>query len=80
MPISLKFLGVKKINVFVVSSSKLTNHFACLDTSGLGPDVARGRLSRCNKRRKNNEVNYTRNEGSGETVCSSVLVTASPVE
>jgi hypothetical protein len=34
--------GVKKINELAVTSNKLTNNFAGLVRSGLGPDLARG--------------------------------------
>jgi hypothetical protein len=34
----------KKINELVVTSNKLTNNFACLVTSGLGENLARGSL------------------------------------
>jgi hypothetical protein len=40
--IRLKLFGVKTINKFVVTSNKLTNHFAELVTSGLRQEVARG--------------------------------------
>jgi hypothetical protein len=40
--IFLKSFGVQKINELVVTVNKLTNHFAGLVISGLGPDVARG--------------------------------------
>jgi hypothetical protein len=36
-----KHFRMKKVNEFVVTSNKLTNNFAGLVTSGLGPDVAR---------------------------------------
>jgi hypothetical protein len=38
-----KSFEVKKINKFVITSNKLTNNFAGLVTSGLGPDATRGR-------------------------------------
>jgi hypothetical protein len=38
----LKFCDVKKINGLAVSSNTLTNNFAGLVASGLGPDVASG--------------------------------------
>jgi hypothetical protein len=34
--------GAKKINELVVTSKKLTNNFAGLVATGVGPDVARG--------------------------------------
>jgi hypothetical protein len=40
--IFFKSFGVRKINELVVIGKKLTNNFACLITSGLGPDVAHG--------------------------------------
>jgi hypothetical protein len=39
--ILFKTLGVKKVNLLVVTGKKLTNNFVDLVTSGLGPDVAR---------------------------------------
>jgi hypothetical protein len=40
--IFFKSFAVRKINELAVTSNKLTNNFAGLITSGLGPDVARG--------------------------------------
>jgi hypothetical protein len=39
--IFFKSFGIKKTNELVVTSNKLTNKFAGLVISGLGPDVAR---------------------------------------
>jgi hypothetical protein len=40
--ILFKSFGFKKINELVVTSNKLTNNFAGLVKSGLGPGVVRG--------------------------------------
>jgi hypothetical protein len=37
-----KSFGINKVNELVVTSNKLTNNFAGLVTSGLGPNVASG--------------------------------------
>lgn len=37
-----KSFGIKKISKLIVSGNKLTNKFAFLVASGLGPELARG--------------------------------------
>jgi hypothetical protein len=42
--IFFKSFGVQRTNDRIITSNKVTNNFAVLVTSGIGPDVARGSL------------------------------------